>query len=253
MDNFSWQNSSELDEKILNLEDLLYVLQGLVGHDFAETKVIDEFETYKERLTAAGLRPADFHKIASWIQSAPQELSAFIKSALVVLWIENLLSDFEGATAIACQCGHSIFINTTAALPLTKTFLHFVQQKRNTYWLMLKKTLVSKNDLTVWINFYLECVSDFLQQNIEDLSRLGFRMEFNYIDKMSLNTRQKKFVCFAMDVSSAVVSNEVYCHFNQCSREIAKRDLAGLVRKEIIQPIGKGRGARYRLKDFTLD
>ncbi len=247
MDNFSWQNSAELDEKIQNLEDLLYVLQGLTGQDFIQTTAAEELKSFKERLLSAGISLAEFNKIIAWVESAPQELSVFLKSALVTLWVESLLPDFHGSTALACQCGQSLFMNTANTLPLTKTFLYFIHQKRNTYWLALRESFSHQDDLTPWLQFYLDCVSDFLQENIEDLSHLGFRMEFENINKLHLNLRQKKFICFVMDIPSTVISNESYCAFNLCSRESAKRDLADLVRKKVIQPIGKGRGAKYTL------
>ena len=196
MKSFSWKNSDDLDVKLRNLEDLLDVFNGLAGSDFTKLASPQILITFEDQLLSAGMTAADFSKIKSWTEAAPQELSIFIKSALIVFWIEYLLLDFHGSTALAHQCGSTVFLNSVRPLAHTKTFLHFVQQKRHLYWCMLKDSFTSAEDLTDWILFYLDLVSDFLQENIEDLSHLAFRIEFDELYQKPLNARQKKLFVF---------------------------------------------------------
>ena len=63
------------------------------------------------------------------------------------------------------------------------------------------------------------------------------------VDLSILNERQRKAIEHIKEKGR--ISNKDYVKINNTSRETAKRDLADLVNKGVLEPIGKGRGLHY--------
>lgn len=64
-----------------------------------------------------------------------------------------------------------------------------------------------------------------------------------YLETLELNDRQRKAIEYVKE--NEQISNSKYRDLNDVTRETAKRDLADLVDKEILQQKGKGRATHY--------
>jgi Fic family protein len=129
----------------------------------------------------------------------------------------------------------------------------YLYRHRDDYFTAIERTLgetFSRDyDATRWIEFFarsLAAHSDELQRELTDWHR---RMEVVYkeMDASDISRRQADGVAFAIQMGRLTRAD--YAEITGVSELTASRDLARLVTKEWIEPLGEGRGRYYTARE----
>jgi hypothetical protein len=245
--NLNWEHDQEITALLNDLNDILSVFA-------AQVTLPSEVETPNERvlndLEKFSLR---IPLLESWIRESPQELDPFIQSALFLYWFEILYRKDDDPTHLGSLLAESfVFSRQQKNILFTSLGVEIIQM-RFQYWNLLRISQSQNHEISEWLKFYLRLFLNLLQSNFEKLSLIHFKNDYLRLTQLNLNERQLKFMSHVLDLKNSMteikITNDYVVHFSNCSRETAKRDLAFLVKKNLILKIGAGRSVSYVIKN----
>ena len=125
--------------------------------------------------------------------------------------------------------------------------------ERSAYYKVLETTQKSQGDITEWLIWFFGCMEKALQSSFNKMRYAEERETFWLsLSGVSINPRQNKVLRklseSGKDGFQGFLTNSKYRNIAKTTREAAKRDLADLILKGIIQrEPGGGRSAAYSL------
>lgn len=202
---------------------------------------------------APGLNPKEVnHEMElffSWLNS-PHEGSAYIRAAIAKFWFVTIhpFDDGNGrlSRVIAERCLAEAEQTDLRLFSLSSVF----EANRNEYYQQLENQQRSETDLTCWITWFLSQVEE---------AALNAKVEFERViqttyfwqkhQSTQLNKRQQKLIrrLLETDDFSEGISRSKYKAMAKTSDATAVRDLADLVKKQVLASLGGGRSHRYFL------
>ena len=105
-------------------------------------------------------------------------------------------------------------------------------------------------DLTEWINWFLNCLINALNQTDSLLVRVLFNAEFwRKHSGTTINERQKKLLNKLLDGFDGKLTSSKWAKIAKCSKDTAIRDINDLIDKSMLQKeAAGGRSTNYELK-----
>lgn len=241
--NLTWQNDPEIDRLLLDLNDILPILSAQLGPP-QET-----YDWRKEALISLEKFSLQIPALDIWIQEAPEELDQFIKSALFLYWFETLYNKDNDPTHLGSVIAESFLYSPQKKIFLFSSLTYEILEQRFEYWNLLNQSQKSNHEITNWLKLYLKIFLNLLQSNFEKLSLINFKNDYLRLVHIDLNSRQLLLMTKYLDLhhknSTLKLTNDLAVSICGCSRETAKRDLALLVKKNILQKTGNGRSVSY--------
>lgn len=175
----------------------------------------------------------------SWWQNTPVTLDPILRAGVAFLWIYIIYDESENKLEIALPIIELSFQKDGFYLFSRRRFLTQLEQKYEPLATALNKCHNSSNDITAWLIFFIENISDNFTKTISLLKKLSL---------VSLNTRQKYILSTMITNQESFFTNKKYIELTFTSRESAKRDLADLVKIGLLKmSSAKGRSVIYTL------
>jgi Fic family protein len=120
------------------------------------------------------------------------------------------------------------------------SFEHEIESQKNKYYQVLRSCQAQRpnEDVTVWIHFFLNCLSDIQSQLLNKLHQSGFETK--------LSPKEKSIY--------VMIQNRPHIQSGAIAEKLAipsptvKRILAGLLTKGLIEKEGSGRNVSYSIK-----
>jgi Fic family protein len=128
-----------------------------------------------------------------------------------------------------------------------------IMAERESYYEILDRTNKGDGDITAWLLWFLECMSQAMLHSSDLLTNILQKSRFwQRHAQTELNDRQCKVINRLLDAGpeqfAGGLTNRKYTGIAHVSRATAQRELADLVRKEILQVnSGGGRSVSYDL------
>lgn len=122
-----------------------------------------------------------------------------------------------------------------------------VERKR--YYEVLQKVQHSSGDITEWLEWFLNCLKNALQETEKTLSKVVYKAEFwKYHEHTSLNERQRLMLNKLLDGFDGKLKTSKWAKIAKCSSDTALRDIKDLIEKGILrQEAEGGRSTNYEL------
>lgn len=184
----------------------------------------------------------------SWI-AKDETIDDVLKAGLAHLWFITIHPFDDGNGRIARAITDMLLARAD------KTSLRFysmsaqIQVERKYYYEILEQTQKGTLDVTEWLVWFLECLMRSMKQTDEVLSKTINRVQFwDKHKSIQFNPRQQKILHLLLDDFFGKLSVSKYSKITKISTDTALRDLQDLVRKEILEQYGSGRGTGYRFK-----
>lgn len=127
---------------------------------------------------------------------------------------------------------------------------HVIERNRSDYYNLLEQCQRGNGDITQWVNWFLDIVTEAGKEAGGHFQRLMKRTQFWQVHQEVLfNERQLKLLKRLLESSDFTdgISRKKYCALTRTSDATAARDLSDLVDKGVLMPLGAGRGRRYQL------
>jgi Fic family protein len=131
-----------------------------------------------------------------------------------------------------------------------------INAERDAYYEILERTQKGTGDITEWIVWFLRCLERAIRHSCTEVQKAKDKARlWQHISHLNLNDRQKKVVNKLFEAGhrgfEGGLTNRKYRGITRTTRETAKRDIADLVSKGILERNpGGGRSASYDLAHF---
>lgn len=176
----------------------------------------------------------------------------FIKAAIAHLWFLTLHPFEDGNGRIARAIGDSLLARADNTEQRFYSLSAQIQQTRSAYYDILEQTQKGNNDITAWLQWFLQTLLDAMKTAHYQLDEVVFKARFwQHWRGIVLNERQIKVLNRLLDGFDGQLSNRKWVAIAGCSRDTALRDITDLLDKGILQRAESGgRSMYYQLADF---
>jgi len=196
---------------------------------------------------------AELQRFVDWFNQTPKGLDMLLRAGIAHLWLITLhpFDDGNGRVTRAltdralAQAEHSSirYYSHSAA----------IMARRSEYYQMLEQTQKGSLDITPWLSWFLEVLSDALNQGLSRFDRVLTKTRFwQQRGQTVLNQRQIKVLNRLLDTQGEEflegISASKYRSLAKASKATATRELVDLVQKNCLTKLpGGGRSTRYAL------
>ena len=228
--------------------DPMQVLSGPIGRE----------RLHFEAPARTDLEP-QLEELLAWIAHPPADLDGLLRAALVHFWFLTLHPYDDGNGRLARAIGDRLLAQATRpasrelltgrALGLSAQIL----RERKGYYTVLEHCQRGDLDLTPWLIWFLEQLIAAAQLNQVVIDAVRRKAAFWWHHRHSgFNARQQKLLNRLLDAEpegfTGGLSLRKAVGLTHASRATAWRDLADLVAKQALEPIGAGRNSAYRIR-----
>lgn len=122
----------------------------------------------------------------------------------------------------------------------------YYDENRNSYYTALKTVQECKGSLTKWLEYFTYGVLDSVNKVKGIVTKLSFVPKIEKAEQIELTSRQIKILERIRQKGS--ISNKELRAMFKISRQAILKEISKLVYARIVELVGKGRGAYYRIK-----
>jgi Fic family protein len=177
------------------------------------------------------------------------ELDLVLKAAIAHLWFVTIHPFEDGNGRITRALTDMLLARSDKSTQRFYSMSAQIRVERNQYYEMLEKTQKGSLDITYWIKWFLNCLTNALKSTDYLLKRILFKADFwNRHSKTLLNERQVKLLNKMLDGFEGKLTSSKWAKIAKCSKDTAIRDINDLIEKEIVQKeLAGGRSTNYEL------
>lgn len=223
-------------------------------------------DTEPMRVVSGGFGRERIHFVAPPADRVESEMNALIhyvesdeliglpelKAGIVHLWFLTIHPFDDGNGRVGRTLTDLVLSRGKIFDPRFFSISRAILDKRKEYYRMLESTQRGDLDITPWLNWFLEVLSDALVRAIDGLNRTVAIARFWQKHAGSgLNERQSRILNMLMNDFRGKLTTIKYAKINKVSQDTATRDIRRLMELSILRvgPAG-GRSTHYLLDDW---
>ncbi|NQT89766.1 MAG: Fic family protein [Candidatus Omnitrophica bacterium] len=123
----------------------------------------------------------------------------------------------------------------------------YYDEARENYYAALRTAQNSKRDLTKWLEYFTDGVLYSVHKLKSDIEKIGVLPKAGDLSQIQLSQRQLKILVKIKDMGQ--IGNKDLQKMFKISRQAVLKEMKKLITMKLIELIGKGRNAYYKLKD----
>lgn len=185
-----------------------------------------------------------------WLNDPTPSDPALIRAGLGHLWFVTLHPFDDGNGRIARAVGDLLLARADGSPQRFYSLSAQIQRERKAYYDILERTQKGSMDVTEWLRWFLDMLSQALGQAHGVLDAVLFKARFwQGLQGATLNERQVKVLNRLLDGFEGKLTTSKWAALANCSSDTALRDINDLVEREILQRTAAGgRSTSYDLK-----
>lgn len=192
--------------------------------------------------------PTEMIFFLEWLELYAQ-LDPVLKAGIAHLWFLTIHPFDDGNGRIARAITDMLLARADKSSQRFYSMSAQIQSDRNNYYDILESTQKGDLDITEWLLWFLDNLMKSMEQTTEIISKTITRAQFWENQKeTTFNPRQQKILELLLDDFFGNLKVSKYAKITKTSTDTALRDLQDLVKKNILEQIGSGRGTFYKLK-----
>ncbi|WP_235643991.1 Fic family protein [[Flexibacter] sp. ATCC 35208] len=200
---------------------------------------------------AANKVSSEMSTFLQWLNNE-QQVDPVIKAAIAHLWFVTIHPFDDGNGRIA----RAITDMQLARADQNKQRFHSmsaqIQKERNEYYDVLEKTQRGDLDITLWLEWFLNCLYRSMDHTDQTIGKILERSYFwETHNDITFNVRQQKMLQVILDDFFGKLNVSKWAKMTKISTDTALRDIQDLVKKNILEQEGSGKNTSYRLKNFN--
>lgn len=193
--------------------------------------------------------PNEIELFLDWFNNE-NDLDPVLKSGIAHLWFVTL-HPFEDGNGRMTRALTDMLL--TRADGISQRYYSMSAQiriERKEYYNILEKTQQGNLNITLWLEWFLNCIYRAVRSSEIVLEKVLFKHKFwtKYAEIIN-NDRQKKVLNMLLDNFKGKLNTSKWAKINKCSTDTALRDIQNLLEKNILEKEpGGGRSTSYIMK-----
>ena len=176
-------------------------------------------------------------------------LDLVLKAAIAHLWFVTVHPFDDGNGRITRAITDMLLARSDKSVQRFYSMSAQIRVERKEYYNILEKTQKGNLDITGWILWFLNCLTNAINSTDNILSKVFDKANFWKLHSTTiLNERQQKILNKLLDGFNGKLTSSKWGKINKCSQDTALRDIQDLIKKEILQKEASGgRSTNYEL------
>jgi Fic family protein len=191
-------------------------------------------------------------RFLKWL-NAPSKTDLMIKAALAHFWFLTIRPFEEGNGLIARAITTMVLARADKITQRFYAMSPQILRERDTYHELFASCQQGAMDISVWIEWFLQCLKRALLASQETLHTVIVKARFwEKCRGEALNERQFKMVNLLLDAREEKLNSSAWAKLATCSQDSALRDINDLVKRNILKKADAGgRSTYYQLSNPT--
>lgn len=177
------------------------------------------------------------------------ELDLVVKSAIAHFWFVTIHPFEDGNGRIARVIADMLLARSEKSDKRFYSMSAQIQRERNAYYDILENTQKGSLNITLWLEWYLNCLHRAMTASDEVLETVLTKAQFwrKYIGEI-FNERQRRIINRLLDGFEGKLNSSKWAKITKCSQDTALRDINDLVNRQILlKEEAGGRSTSYQL------
>jgi len=193
---------------------------------------------------------SDLSVFLRWLNEPAHSEPALIRAGLGHLWLVTLHPFDDGNGRIARAVGDLLLARADGSPQRFYSLSAQIQRERKAYYEILERTQKGSMDVTQWLRWFLDMLSQAVGQAHGVLDAVLFKARFwQGLHGTRLNERQVKVLNRLLNGFEGKLTNSKWAALAKCSSDTALRDISDLVERGILlRTAAGGRSTSYELK-----
>jgi len=191
---------------------------------------------------------SEMNTFFKWLNNE-NTLEPVLKAAIAHFWFVTIHPFDDGNGRIARALTDMLLARADGSSQRFYSMSAQIKIERKEYYTILEKSQKGDLDITAWLEWFLNCLTNSLNETDHILAKVlrkhFFWMEYSTI---SLNERQKSIINKLLDGFEGKLTSSKWAKINKCSADTALRDIQDLINKKILRKeLAGGRSTNYEL------
>jgi Fic family protein len=198
---------------------------------------------------AAARLDDEMRRFIEWF-NAPDSTAGVLRASLAHLWFVTVHPFDDGNGRIARALADMQLGRTEGSPQRYYSMSGQIQAERERYYSMLEQTQAGDLDITLWMQWFLDCLGRSIARAEEDLAGEMAKNRFwEAVGTHTLNDRQRTMLQRLLDGFEGKLTNAKWAQLTKCSPDTALRDMQSLVERGILTRGAEGgRSTSYELE-----
>lgn len=190
----------------------------------------------------------EMNRFMDWFNTE-DNMEPVLKSGLAHLWFVSIHPFDDGNGRIARAIGDCQLARADKTSQRFYSMSSQIMRNRKGYYDMLESTQKGSLDVSQWLVWYLECLTEALEATNETLSAVLAKARFWEIHQETpFNDRQRKMINVLQGDFKGKLNSSKWAKMTGVHRDTALRDMQDLVDKGVLSDTGEGgRSTNYVL------
>ena len=192
--------------------------------------------------------PKEMNGFLKWFNNE-KKLDPVLKAGIAHLWFITIHPFEDGNGRVARAITDMQLARADGSGQRFYSMSAQIRLERNKYYEILEKTQKGSLNITLWLNWFLKCLLNAINQSEIILSKVIFKSDFwKKHSNTSLNERQKLLLNKLLEGFEGKLTSSKWAKIAKCSDDTALRDIQGLINKKILlKENSGGRSTSYVL------
>ena len=216
----------------------MQVVSGAIGNERVHFEAPDH-----------AIVPGEMDKFMDWYNKE-EKLDPVIKAAIAHLWFVTVHPFDDGNGRIARALTDMLLARSDKSSLRFYSMSSQIRIERKEYYSVLESSQRGSLEITNWILWFLECLTNSISSSESLLTSVLRKAEFwkNHSSTI-LNERQRLMLNMLLDGFEGKLTSSKWAKITKCSTDSALRDIQDLINKEILRKEeAGGRSSNYDLK-----
>lgn len=196
----------------------------------------------------------EMHQFIEWFNT-DESTEPVVKSALAHLWFVSIHPFDDGNGRIARAIADTQLSRADRTSQRFYSMSAQIMKSKNGYYNILESTQKGSMDISQWIVWYIERLTEALEATNETLSKILMKAKFWELNKSTqFNNRQVEMINKLLGDFVGKLNSSKWAKITNVHRDTARRDIQNLIEKGVLSDSGEGgRSTNYILNILNQD
>lgn len=176
----------------------------------------------------------EMKQFINWFNNE-DKIDPVIKAALAHFWFVTIHPFDDGNGRIARALADMLLARSEKCSQRFYSVSTQIQRERNSYYNILENCQKGSLNITLWIEWFLNCLQHAIVSSDEILDSVFLKAQFwKAHDSESFNGRQRHVINMLLDKFHGKLNSSKWAKLTKCSQDTALRDINDLLERKIL-------------------